>query len=320
MPEPTRRSIEKEVQKMKLVSKIVSTFAVLAMPAAALAQADAFRNAHVGFTTVSGSAGDQLLLRTGYGTSPGTGALAPQETEQYAYQFGLGVGGRTELQTRARYSASDPNPPFSEARFNLFYPAPANYNPAGGSGPSPVAGWYTLSGFSTAPVTQRSTMNWTGGDSFINGPANNPTPLIGGDFAYEITSVVALNNSPIAKFALGRVDTPAGITTDDQRLLNPGNTIGSVFYDQFGLYDMNQPAGGSLADRSIFLGYGQHVEGWRMFISTQGLYEVTMRVYDTTGKYTSSVEYSYLVNSVPAPSSLALLALGATALRRRRTR
>jgi len=291
--------------------RIASVLAALATPAIVLAQADAFRNAHVGFTTSSGSLGDQLLLRTGYGTTPGSGALAPQETEQYAYQFGLGTGGRTELQTRDRYSAVNPTPPFSEARFNLFYPAPANINAAGGGGPSPVAGWYTLSGFSTAPVTQRSTMNWTGGDSFINGPANNPTPLIGGDFAYEITSVVALNNSPLARFALGRVDTPGGITTDDQRLLNLGNAVNSIFYDQFGLYDMGQPSGGSLIDRSIYLGYGQHVEGWRMFISTQGLYEVTMRAYDTTGRYASSVEFSYLVNSIPGPTTTALLALAA---------
>ena len=50
-----------------------------------------------------------------------------------------------------------------------------------------------------------------------------------------------------------------------------------------------------------------------------GEYEIKMRVYDVNGVYAASDTFSFLVNSIPSPSALALLGLGtAVAARRRR--
>lgn len=276
---------------------------------AAIGQTVAFRGTHIGFDTAGGVAGQPLLLRTRYGTSG-----AP-ETEQWAWQFQAGgLGG--QLQTRTSRYAVDPNAPFDIARFNLWHDAPSNYRPSEGGGVSPVNGWYAQSTFSAlAPATERASFNPTGGDAFVSGGR-----LVGGFFAYEIMSVVPLDGSPVASFGMSMMVNPSGNTVDALRQLVGINTVGSVNYDVLGLYDASQAGGGALSDRSIALGYGNHFEGWGMFISAKGHYEVTMRVYDQNGVYTPSEPFMFQVNSVPAPSVVATFGgIGALIGRRRRS-
>lgn len=287
---------------------ISSLLVSLVAPATVLAQATAFRSTHIGFTTSSGAAGDPLLLRTGYGT---TGA---PESEQWSYRFGTGPGGNTQLQTRTARYAVDSNAPFDIARFNLWHDAPSNYRPSEGGGVSPVNGWYAQSTFSAlAPATERASFNPTGGDSFI--ATGN---LVGGFFAYEIMSVVALAGSPAASFGMSMMVNPSGNTVDSLRQLVGVNTVSAVNYDVLGIYDPSQAGGGTLADRTLTLGYGNHFEGWGMFVSQRGVYEVTMRVYDQNGKFAPTEPFSFQVNSVPAPAGVAVLALGVLGAARRR--
>jgi hypothetical protein len=98
-------------------------------------------------------------------------------------------------------------------------------------------------------------------------------------------------------------------TTSD---LGPPRTL-----DSFGIFDASLAGGGTLADRSIFLGYGNHVEGWGFFVSQLGTYEIAMRVYDLNGKYATSESFTFQVTSVPAPGALVLFA-GAPLIARRR--
>jgi hypothetical protein len=284
----------------------VSVAAVMTVAGSALGAATAFRGTHIGFDTATGTAGEQLQLRTGYGTSG-----AP-ESEQWAYRF-ASVSGQTQLQTRSARYATDPNAPFEQASYNLRHAAPTNYRAAEGGGVSPVAGWYANSSMAADPVTERQTFNATGADSFISLGRLN-----GGSFAWEIISVTALNGSSPASFAIGMVTNPAGNTNNALRQFRGVNTVSSVNYDVFGVYDANQAGGGSLADRSITLGYGNHFHGWGFFISQRGEYEIKMRVYDLNGVYTASDSFSFLVNSIPSPSGLAMLGLGGLVASRRR--
>ena len=276
---------------------IASTLA----PTAAFAQATAFRGTHIGFDTAGGIAGQQLLLKTGYGTSG-----AP-ESEQWAFRFQNGDFGG-QLQTRTARYAADPSAPFDIARYNLLYAAPGTMIAAEGGGPSPVAGWFAQSSLTANLVTDRQTFNPTGADSFVAAGR-----LTGGSFAWEILSVTPLGGSPSASFAIGLMET-TGITTDAQRRLQ---TL-ELGLDAFGLYDPAQSGGGSLADRSLSLGYGNHFHGWGFFVSQRGEYEVAMRVRDVNGIYATSEAFTFQVNSVPAPGATALAALGGLALGHRR--
>ncbi len=269
----------------------------------AAAQATPFRGTHVGFDTASGQPGQQLQLRTGYGTSG-----AP-ESEAWAYRFQNGIMGG-QLQTRTQRFAENPDPAWDIARYRLLSDAPATNSALEGAGASAVAGWYAQSSLTTNPVTMRQTTNFTGGDAFI---ATNT--LVGGSFAWEIMSVTALDGSSPASFAIGMMET-SGTTTDAARRLRRTN----AGLDVFGVFDHNLAGGGALADRSIFLGYGNHFHGWGFFISGLGTYEITMRAYDINGVYAASEALSFQVTSVPAPGAMALLALGGAAVRRRRAR
>lgn len=111
---------------------------------------------------------------------------------------------------------------------------------------------------------------------------------------------------------------PAGNTDNALRQLQGVNTVSSVNYDVFGVYDADQAGGGSLADRSVELGYGNHFHGWGFFISQRGEYEVKMRVYDANGIYGTSESFSFLVNSIPSPASVGLLAFASVLGTRRR--
>ncbi|MBS0190713.1 MAG: PEP-CTERM sorting domain-containing protein [Phycisphaerales bacterium] len=279
-----------------------------AFVASSFGAATAFRSVHVGFDTATGSPGDQILLRTGYGTSG-----AP-ESEQWSYRFAT-VNGQTQFQTRSARYAADPNAPFDQVSFNLLHAAPSNYRPAEGGGVSPVAGWYAQSSMAALhPSTERAGFNPTGADAFVAAGR-----LTGGSFAYEIVSVTALHGSPLASFAMGQMINPAGNTNNALRQLQTTTTVGPTVFDTFGVYDAAQSGGGSLADRSLYLGYGNHFEGWGLFVSARGEYEIKMRVYDVNGVYAASDTFSFLVNSIPSPSALALLGLGtAVAARRRR--
>ncbi len=285
---------------------IVSTTIVAGLASAAFGQATAFRGTHIGFNTATGAAGEQLELITGYGTSG-----AP-ESEQWAYRFAT-VGGQKQLQTRTARYATDPNAPFAQASFNVKSAAPTTYVPGEGGGASPVAGWYATGGMATDPVEDRQTANLTGADSFVA-----LGKLTGGSFAWEIMSVTAKNGAPAASFAISMVTNPSGNTDNALRQLEAVNTVGGIDYDVLGVYDINQAGGGSLADRSIFLGNGNHFHGWAWFVSAQGEYEISMRVYDVNNKYAASESFTFLVNSVPTPGSLALLAFAGVASTRRR--
>lgn len=279
----------------------------VSLAGSAFGAATAFRSVHVGFDTATGTPGDQILLRTGYGTSG-----AP-ESEQWSYQFAT-VNGQTQFQTRSARYAADPNAPFDQVSFNLFHAAPSNYRPAEGGGVSPVAGWYAQSSISSLhPSNERAGFNPTGGDAFVAAGR-----LVGGSFAYEIVSVTALNGSPIASFAMGQMVNPSGNTDNALRQLQTSTTVASTTFDTFGVFDSNLAGGGTLADRSLYLGYGNHFEGWGLFISQRGEYEIKMRVYDVNGVYAASDTFSFLVNSVPSPSALALFGLGSIGAARRR--
>lgn len=284
----------------------VASLASAWLPASSLGAATAFRGTHIGFDTATGTAGEQLLLRTGYGTSG-----AP-ESEQWAFRF-ASVGGQTQLQTRSATYAADPNAPFDHASYNLMHAAPNSYRAAEGGGVSPVAGWYANSSMATDPVTDRQTFNPTGADSFVS-----LGRLTGGFFAWEIIGVTALNGSAPASFALGMMTNPGGNTENALRQLQAVNTVASVNYDVFGVYDSNQAGGGSLGDRSVTVGYGNHFHGWGFFVSQRGEYEIKMRVYDVNGVYAASESFSFLVNSIPSPSVLPALALGGLVAGRRR--
>lgn len=289
---------------MRRINQIVfSSIIVAGLAGAASGQATAFRGTHVGFNTATGAAGEQLELITGYGTSG-----AP-ESEQWAYRFAT-VGGQKQLQTRTARYATDSNAPFAQASFNLKSAAPTTKV---GGGASAVAGWYANSSMAADPVTERQTANLTGADAFVAAGK-----LTGGSFAWEIMSVTAKNGAPAASFAIGMVTNPSGNTDNALRQLQTVNTVAGVDYDVFGAYDATQAGGGSLADRSIFLGYGNHFHGWAWFVSAQGEYEVSMRVYDVNNKFAASESFTFLVNSVPAPSSVALLGLAGTIVSRRR--
>jgi len=282
-------------------SYVAAPFISVLFPIVAFGQATPFRGTHIGFDTVSGTPGQQLLLKTGYGTSG-----AP-ESEQWAFRFSNGeLGG--QLQTRTQRHAVDPNAPFDIARYNLLYAAPATMIAGEGGGPSPVAGWYAQSSIAANPVTHRQTFNATGADAFVAAGR-----LTGGSFAWEIVGVTPLNGSPSASFALGLMDT-AGAATDAARKLK---TI-ELGFDAFGIYDSGQPGGGPLADRSINLGFGNHFHGWGFFVSQQGVYEVSMRAHDLNGIYASSEAFTFQVTSVPAPGAAGLLGLAALGFARRR--
>lgn len=294
---------------MKTFRSIVSSAALLALAAGAFAQATAFRGTHIGFTTASGQGGQQLELRTGYGTSG-----AP-ESEQWAFRFQNVAPGVQQLQTRSDRYANNPSATFSQARYNLWHDAPSNWVASENSGAtSPVNGWYAQSGMTTDPVTQRQTFNPTGADSFV--ATGN---LLGGSFSYEIVSVLPLGDSPIASFAIGMVTNPSGNTDNAMRQLKGTNLVGSTNYDVFGVFDANLAGGGSLSDRSINLGYGNHFHGWGFFVSQKGLYEVAMRVHDVNGVYAPSDVFTFQIDSIPAPGGLAMLAaFGIVGARRRR--
>lgn len=292
---------------MKTACMIVSGF-VLVTGAPANAQATAFRGTHVGFTTTSGQPGQQLDLRTGYGTSG-----AP-ESEQWAYRFaGSGAGAR-ELQTRTARYASDPDAPFAQVSFLLQDPAPRNWRPEeNGGGVSPVSGWYAQSSLTTNPASRRQTFNPTGGDAFVAAGT-----LTGGSFAYEIVSVTPLGGSPGAGFAIGLLVNPAGNTDDSLRTLQGTYAVGADTFDVLGVFDPALAGGGALSDRSVFLGNGNHFHGWGFFVSQRGEYEVGVRVYDTTGTYAASDVFTFRVNSVPTPGAMALLGMGGLVAARRR--
>ncbi len=298
---------EKEIVMLSVNRSFVSVLAFVAGAGSAFGAATAFRSTHVGFDTATGTPGDQLLLRTGYGTSG-----AP-ESEQWSYRF-ASVNGQTQLQTRSARFATDPNAPFDQVSFNLKHAAPTNYRPAEGGGTSPVAGWFAQSSISSLhPSTERAGFNPTGADAFVAAGR-----LVGGSFAYEILSVTALNGSPVASFAMGQMVNPAGNTNNALRQLQTTNTVSATVFDTFGVYDANQANGGSLAHRSFYLGYGNHFEGWGLFISQRGEYEIKMRVYDVNGVYGASDSFSFLVNSIPSPSSAGVLALAGVVWARRR--
>jgi len=286
------------------MTKSIIAIAIVSAAGSALGQATPFRGTHVGFTTATGTAGEQLDLRTGYGTSG-----AP-ESEQWAYRFETVAPGVRELQTRTARHAVDPNAPFAIARFNLWHDAPSTYIPAEGGGASPVAGWYAQSSFSALhDVTERQTFNPTGGDFFL------ATGLIdGGNYSYEILDVSPLGGSPDASFAIGLMSNPAGNTDPALRQLK---TV-EAGLDIFGIYDHNQAGGGSFAERSINLGLGNHFHGYGFFVSEQGLYEVSMRVVDLNGRYTTSDVFTFQLNSIPTPASAALMGLAGLAAARRR--
>lgn len=290
---------------MKTTPLFVLAFGSLALPA--MGQTDAFRGTHIGFETATGSAGEKLQLRTGYGTSG-----AP-ESEQWAYQFGSGPFGAMELQTRSARFAVDPNAPFAMARYNLLYGAPATWDDAT---PSPVAGWYAQSSLAANPVTHRQTFNPTGGDFFVSGGK-----IVGGDYAWEIESVTPVYGSAPASFAIGLMDA-AGITIDSQRKLLAGEATSDPtprFLDTFGVFDASQAGGGAMADRLVNVGYGNHFHGWGFFVSQQGVYDVTMRLHDLNGRYLASDAFVFRVSSVPAPgAAFGIVAAGLAALRRRR--
>lgn len=290
------------------MNKSIFAAAVVLCAGSALGQATAFRGVHVGFTTASGTAGEQLDLRAGYGTSG-----AP-ESEQWAFRLETVGPGVRQLQTRsARYDV-DPNAPFEIAQYNLWHAAPTAYIPAEGGGASPVTGWYAQSTMATDDITQRQTFNPTGGDAFL--ATGN---IDGGSYAYEILAVNPLGGSPEASFAIGLMVNPSGNTDNALRQLKTTETIAGNVYDAFGVFDHNQAGGGSLGDRSFFLGTGNHFHGWGFFVSAQGLYEVSMRAYDVNGRYEASDIFTFQVNSIPAPASAALIGLaGLGAMRRRR--
>ena len=288
---------------MRLAPTFNSTAAAVAaciISTLATAQATPFRGTHVGFDTASGQAGQQLQLRTGYGTSG-----AP-ESEAWAYRVQNGIMGG-QLQTRTERYASNPNAGWDIARYQLFSAAPATNSLTNGGGTSAVAGWYAQSSLAANPVTTRQSANFTGGDAFVATGA-----LVGGNFAWEIMSVTALDGSAPASFGIGMMET-TGITTDaDRRLLST-----NLGFDVFGMYDHTQASGGSLADRSLFLGNGNHFHGWGFFLSGLGTYEISMRAYDLNGVYTVSEALTFQVTSVPAPGAVALLALSGLVGRRR---
>lgn len=287
------------------MTKTLITVVLIASAGSTLGQATPFRGTHVGFTTLSGAAGEQLDLRTGYGTSG-----AP-ESEQWAFRFETVAPGIRELQTRTQRHAVDPNAPFEIAQYNLWHSAPTTYIPAEGGGVSPVSGWYAQSSMAALhDVTERQTFNPTGGDAFL--ATGN---IDGGSYAYEILDVSPLGGSPEASFALGLMVNPAGNTDNALRQLK---TTESGF-DAFGVFDHTQASGGAIGDRSFFLGTGNHFHGWGFFVSAQGLYEVSMRAYDVNGRYTDSDVFTFRVNSVPTPASAALMGLaGLASVRRRR--
>lgn len=281
-----------------------------AMATSALGAADAFRGVHVGFDTAAGVPGSQLLLRTGYGMTPN-----PGESENWAFRFTT-ISSQTRLETRtARYS-TDPNAPWDHARYNLRSAAPATNAAAEGGGASPVAGWYAQSSLAANSVTDRQVVNNTGADAFVSAGR-----LVGGDFAWEILSVTPLNGSLPAKFAMGLMET-SGITTDaERRLLTTASVSDPTprVLDAFSIFDPALPGGGTLAERSSQLGYGNHLHGWGWFISERGEYEVALRAYDRNGVYAPTESYTFLVNSVPTPGCGVLLGLASMAgLRRRR--
>ncbi|MBX3360421.1 MAG: hypothetical protein KF912_10090 [Phycisphaeraceae bacterium] len=283
------------------IRNVIALAAITAIAGIASAQATPFRGTHIGFDTATGTPGEQLLLKTGYGTSG-----AP-ESEAWAFRFeNAELGG--QLQTRTARHAVDPNAPFDIARYNLRFAAPATRAASEGGGASPVAGWYAQSSITSNPVTERQTFNATGADAFVSAGR-----LDGGSFAYEIMEIDAISGFSGAKFAIGRMET-SGITDDSQRRLLT-TTSG---FDTFGIINPNIAGGGTLENRSIFLGWGNHFHGWGFFVSHKGIYEITMRAYDVNGVYAASEPFTFQINSVPAPGALATLALAGLAGTRRR--
>lgn len=283
------------------IRTLITITAITTGAGSASAQATAFRGTHIGFDTLAGATGEQLLLKTGYGTSG-----AP-ESEAWAFRFeNAELGG--QLQTRTARHADNPDAPFDIARYNLLYAAPATRAASEGGGSSPVAGWFAQSSITTNPVTDRQTFNPTGADAFVSAGR-----LDGGSFAYEIMDIETLSGSPLAKFAIGLLET-SGITTDADRRLLTSN----AGFDTFGIINPNISGGGTLEDRSINVGWGNHFHGWGFFVSHRGVYEVTMRAYDVNGVYAASEPFTFQVNSIPAPGALATLALAGLAGARRR--
>lgn len=306
MPQMGRKEIRMFIRFESMIAAVV----VAGMSASAMGATDAFRGVHVGFDTAAGLSGSQLLLRTGYGTTPN-----PGESENWAFRFTT-LSGQTRLETRTARYADDPNASWDHARYNLRFAAPATNAAGEGGGASAVAGWYAQSSLVANPVTDRQVVNNTGADAFVAAGR-----LVGGDFAWEILSVTPLNGSVPAKFAMGLMEATSIVTDADRRLVTTYSVSdpNPRVLDVFGVFDPALAGGGTLADRSSQLGYGNHLHGWGWFISARGEYEVALRVYDRNGVYTPSESYTFLVNSVPAPGCGALLAIwGLVGLRRRR--
>lgn len=289
---------------------MIAVLVAAGMSASAMGAADAFRGIHVGFDTAAGVAGSPLLLRTGYGTTPN-----PGESENWAFRFNT-ISGQTRLETRTARYADNPNASWDHARYNLRFAAPATNAVGEGGGASPVVGWYAVSSLASSPVIDRQLVNNTGADAFVAAGR-----LTGGDFAWEILSVTPLNGSTAAKFAMGLMETTSIVTDADRRLVTTYSVSDPTprVLDVFGVFDPALAGGGSLADRSAQVGFGNHLHGWGWFISERGEYEVALRAYDRNGVYAPTESYTFLVNSVPAPGCGALLGIaGVASLRRRR--
>lgn len=120
----------------------------------------------------------------------------------------------------------------------------------------------------------------------------NTGRLDGGDFRYEMTSVVPV---------------PGG-----------GGVVGAVFgirAAEEGLLALSSAP--TRAGRSYDIGLGNLYDDEMMVANQPGVYDVSVVAWDANGKYADSAPLTFHIDVVPEPSSLVLAALPLLALRRR---
>lgn len=121
--------------------------------------------------------------------------------------------------------------------------------------------------------------------------------LDGGDFYYELVSLVALDGGSATNAIWGFEDHGGGDGFDVEASLDGATRI----------------------ERSFGVGVGNHPHGQVTGIDGVGLYDLTIVAWDANGIYGDSAPVTLRINAVPAPASAALLGVaGIAGLRRRR--
>lgn len=119
--------------------------------------------------------------------------------------------------------------------------------------------------------------------------------LDGGDFRYEIVSILPVDGGSATNALLGFSEHDSGV-------FDPAAEL----------------AGATRADRSFAVGFAGHPEDQAAAFDAPGLYDLTLVAWDANGLYADSAPVTLRYNVIPAPASAAIMGLAGLAVVRRR--